>query len=82
MTDEPQAPSQKPARKMIYAAGGLSAGLIGYVVAVSEPGGALHVAAQEGAFYTIWIGIAGLAIGNTRIGELVGLALGRWLGPK
>lgn len=81
-TASPVTPPSKPTRKVIYIASALSAAAIGYIVHEGATDGPVRAAAVDGAFWTIWISIAGLAVGNTTVGELVALALGKWLGRK
>ena len=67
-------PGRKAIRTLVFAAAGLAACLIGYVVAVGEPEGPAHMAAMDGAFWTLWIAM-GLFCGGV-VGELLTLRLG------
>lgn len=77
MSEEPRSfnPGRKSVRTLIFVAAGLAACLIGYIVAVSEPGGETHGAALDGAFWTVWIAMGTFAGGV--VGELLATRLGR-----
>ena len=68
-------PGRKAVRTLVFAAAGLAALLIGYVVAMAEPEGPVHLSALDGAFWTVWIAMGVFAGGV--VGEIIGMRVGR-----
>lgn len=77
MSDTPASfnPGRKAVRTLVFAAAGLAALLIGYIVARADPEGPVHLSALDGAFWTVWIAMGVFAGGV--VGELIGMRVGR-----